>query len=217
MFVAGILAFGADLNASPCVPALLSVYDAPGFTCELGPFTLTDFTYTQLAGTVAIPDTSILVTPITGPDFYAVDFSSGAFSVSGTDFTTYLLAYTWDPAPIRSLEDVLNDPVVFPALSQVTTEVCIDSAFIGPLCPTSTTTLTVFDAGIASQLTDSVSFSPSPSILGIRNTIDLQGNGASASFDSLMNKVYVTPEPGTVAAGLVALALAIGGSRFQRR
>src|ERR1041385_4455046 len=81
------------LHAPPCGSAALSVYDSPGFTCQFGNFTLKDFVYTQLAGTVTIPDTAIQVTPITGPGTLALEFASNAFSVSGSDFARYLLAY----------------------------------------------------------------------------------------------------------------------------
>jgi hypothetical protein len=204
------------LHASTCGPAALSVYDSPGFTCQLGNFTLTDFTYTQLSGTVTIPDTAIQVTPSTGPGTLALEFSSSAFSVAGSDFAHYLLAYTWDADPIRSLEDILNDPVIFPGLAQITTTACIDAAFTGAVCPTTTATITVFDNGVTSQLSDSVSFTPPPTLLGIRNIIELDGNGASASFDSFENQLVI-PEPGTLLGGLLALAICIRGRRFEGR
>src|SRR5262245_30901167 len=144
IFAAGLLGI-SHLHASPCTISPLSVYDTPAFTCQLGPFTMADFTYTFLAGTLHIPDTGLTVTPLTGPDFYGLEFSSALFSATGTDFARYLLAYTFDPAPIRSAEDILNDPVIFPGLVQITTDICRDAAFIGAVCPTSTATLQVFD------------------------------------------------------------------------
>jgi len=53
-------------------------------------------------------------------------------------------------------------------------------------------------------------------VAGIRNTIEIDGNGASASFDSFSNGVSI-PEPGTAMGGLFALALMIGSFCLKRR
>src|SRR5438132_6252927 len=87
----------SQLRASACTTSPLSVYDASGFTCQLGPFTLTDFTYSFISGTLTIPDTAITVTPLAGLDFFSLTFSSTLFSASGSGSALYLLAYTWDP------------------------------------------------------------------------------------------------------------------------
>src|SRR5437764_1493369 len=144
LLLAATLGCAPYLRASACTTSPLSVYDSAGFTCQLGPFTMADFTYTFLAGTFTVPDTAITVTPLNGTDFFAMEFSSTQFSATGSDFTRYLLAYTFDPAPIRSAEDILNDPVIFPGLVQITTDICRDAAFTGAVCPTSTATLQVF-------------------------------------------------------------------------
>ncbi|HYW44417.1 MAG TPA: hypothetical protein VE959_16260 [Bryobacteraceae bacterium] len=215
-----LLALGAaeGLLASPCVPALLSVYDGAGFTCQFSGFTLTNFSYTFVSGTVTIPDSSILVTPVTGPDQLSLAFSSGSWSVSGANSSKYVLAYTWDDfGPIRSLEDILNDPVSSPGLAKITTDICIGAAFAGTVCPTTTTSITVFDDDIAPVLSATALFSPPVSILGLRRTIELDGNTTgSASLNSLTSQVVV-PEPATIGSGLLALALGLAKLRLERR
>ncbi len=203
------------LFAAACAPALLSVYDAPGFTCDAGSFTVKDFVYSQITGTVTIPDTAITVTPVFGPDTVGLQFSSSQFTVSGADFTKYLLAYTWDPGDIRGFTDFLDtDPPVFPGLAQITTDLCLDAAWVGTSCSTTTATVTVSDDGVTQIHTASVTFSPTIGTLGVRNTIELDGNGASAEFTSFTNQLDI-PEPSTIGFGLMALVL-WGGKRLRK-
>ena len=89
--------------------------------------------------------------------------------------------------------------------ANVTTVGCLNAAFVGGTCSTSTVSVTVFDNNGSTQFTDSVSFSPVP-VVGIRNIIDLQAKGGSASFDSLSGGLVV-PEPATWLYGAAALTL----------
>jgi hypothetical protein len=170
------------------------------------------------------------VTPVSGVTsvyggpqaYFGLMFSSGKFSVTGTDSAKYLLTYFWDPGDIRGFMDVLDDPVVPPGLAQVTTGYCFNGEFPpGVDCPPATGTVTVFDNGTTSHLVD---FSPPLSgacnpncTIGVQNTIELDANGSggSAEFTDFVNRVVVSPEPGTWAGGLLMLALL--GRRFRRR
>jgi len=51
--------------------------------------------------------------------------------------------------------------------------------------------------------------------LGIRDTIELDGNGASSEFTSFENLLTV-PEPSTLEPCLLLAALVLGRLRFQR-
>jgi hypothetical protein len=210
-----LLTFAAapGLFAAACAPALLSVYDVPSFTCQMGPFTVKDFTYTLVSSTITIADSDITVTPVFGVDIFGLKFSSGKFSVSGTDSAKYLLTYFWDPGDIRGYLDILDDPVVPPGLAKVATAYCANGEF-GITCPPATGTVTVFDNGTTSQLIDSVPLSGT-STLGVQNTIELDANGSggSAEFTDFINEVVI-PEPGTWAGGL--LALAVLACKFRR-
>jgi hypothetical protein len=206
------------LTASPCATDLLSNYILLTSTgCQVGPLTVKDFTFNLIAATVVINASDITVTPVFALNRFGLDFSSNSFAVSGSNFAHYLLAYTWDPGDIRSLEDVLGDPVTAPGLGKITTDICEDAAFVGAFCPTTAATTSVFDDGIAPVLFSSVAFSPFIGVAGIRDTIQLDGNnhGSVKLFD-FTNQLVVAPEPATFAEGLLALALCGGSLRLKR-
>jgi len=211
------LSIAPGFASSLCVTGTLASYEALGAGgCMIGSLTVDNFSYSFISGTVTIPDTSIIVTPTMGLDSVALTFASADFSVSGADSAVYLLAYTWDPGDIRSLEDILNaNSPVYPGLAQITTEDCEDAAFSGSICPTSTDTIVVSDNGVVLNSPSSVSFSPPVGILGIRNTIELDGNGASSEFASFENLLTV-PEPSMLAPCLLVATLMLRRQRFQR-
>ena len=211
------------LSGSVCVTDSLFNYIALGSAgCTIGPLapgqfaTVKGFAYSLIASTVTIAATDITVTPSQPVDRFALTFSSPKFNVSGSDFARYLLSYTWDPT-IRSLEDILDDPVVAPGTATITVKGCKNAPF--PCLPGDIVTSTVFDNGTSNHLFDAVVFSPtlSSGILGIQDTIDLEANGGSVSVNSFTNQVVeFTPEPGTFASGLLVVALALRGWRRVR-
>jgi hypothetical protein len=209
------------LAASVCVTDTLSDYIALGATgCQLGVLTVTNFNYSYVSGDVIIAASSITVTPSTAPDLVGLMFSSTDFSVPNTDSAVYSLGYTFDPADIRSLEDILNaDPPTYPGLAQVTTVDCENAAF-SPGCSTSTDTVVVSDNGLSLNSPNSVAFSSPVTTLGIENTIDLDAtSGGSAEFTSIENQLTL-PEPSTAVPCLLLGALVLGRlglQRFQRR
>src|SRR5262249_765932 len=100
-----------SLFAGVCGTALLSVYDAPSFTCDMGPFTLKNFSFSSISSTVTILDSDITVTPDFGVNSFGLTFSSENFRVTGSDFAKYLLAYTVDPGDIRGFLELMDtDP-----------------------------------------------------------------------------------------------------------
>jgi hypothetical protein len=170
--------------------------------------------------TVPIAASDIMVTPIVGAGTLELKFTSPRFDVSGADMTRDLLAYTWDPGDVRGLEDIMyaNSPT-FPGFASVNTLACKDAAFVGAVCPTSTASLMVSDNGLVANLTDSTTFIPSIGIVGIRNTLELDGNGARSQITGFSNVIF-TPEPANWATGLIALGLLlariISGRSFSR-
>lgn len=183
-----------------CAPGTLASYEGLGAGgCTVGSLTVKDFSYVKVSGTVTIPDTSITVTPSVVANMLGLTFSSALFSVTGTDSAVYVLGYTWDPGDIRSLEDILNaNTPVFPGLARISTLACEDAAFSGVICANPTALVVVSHNGITANTDNSVSFTPPIGTLGIRNTIELDGNGASSQFTSFEN-VITLPEPSTVA------------------
>ena len=212
-FSAALLA-GACLDASPmCVPGTLAAYEAlPVTGCMVGGLTANNFVFTVLGssgGAVPVTDTQINVTPtFNGPGLLGLNFASTGFSVIGAGSVQYLIGYTWEASgTIQSLDDIMDPPSAILGFAKVTTNGCLSAAFVGSTCATSTATVMVFDNDGSTQFTNSVSFVPVP-IVGIRNIIDLQAKGGSASFDSFTQEAMV-PEPATwlsCAAALILLA-----------
>lgn len=209
-FTVAILACGC-LQASPCVPGSLFSYEALGATgCTVGTSTVNNFAFSVLGssgGAVPQTDMQISVTPTFGPSLLgSLNFASSGFSVSVNGSIQYLIAYTWDTnVAIQSMDDTMDPPSAVLGFANVTTVGCIGAAFTGATCPTSTATVVVFDNNGATQFKNSAPVTPSQ-ILGIRNTIDLQAMGGSASFDSFSSEIR-TPEPATWLCCASALTL----------
>jgi hypothetical protein len=192
------------LQAAPmCTIGTLASYEALGAGgCMDGDLVVKDFAFSVLTsggGAIPVLDTAITLTPTnSAPSAFGLKIASAGFSVTGTGFVKYLIAYTWDPHNIRSMDDLLDIAVSPPGLVKVTTDGCVGAAFSGAICSMSINTVTVSDDGITPVLSNSVTFSPAlVPVLGIRNTIDLEGNTTgSASFDSFSNEASA-PEPAT--------------------
>jgi hypothetical protein len=212
-----ILACGC-LQAGPCVPGTLFVYDnLPPAGCTVGNLTAFNFSFSVLSNVgVATPlnDTQITVTPTfggPGGQLGQLNFASAGFSVGVNQSIQYLIAFTWDPHDdIQSMDDIMDPPFATNGLAKVTTLGCMGAAFVGSTCSTSTAMVMVFDDHGTTQFNNSTLITPSQ-ILGIRNTITLQagsGPGSGAGFDSFGSETRV-PEPGTwwcCAAALTLLA-----------
>ncbi len=200
--------------AIPCVTGLLSAYEALGSTgCGVGPFTVKDFSFSTISANFTILDTDITVTPVFGPSSYGLTFSSPKFNISGNQFAHYLLAYTWDPSSIRSLEDILNTSTpVSPGIAKITTDACRDAAFVAVVCGTTVDTIVVSHDGVTPNLLASVNYSPPIATIGIRDTIELDANGASSQFNDFSNLVIV-PEPSALVGCLVGFAAMFVGLR----
>ncbi len=219
--------------AAPCVANTLASYEAlPATGCNVGPLNFSGFTFSQ-SGTVTVGAAAIMVTPVTniiGVD-YGLLFTSSGFSVSGSNTSTYVIDYQEDPSgPIQSLDDVLGDPVTSPGLAEVNTLGCLGAAFSAGTCPNPATVgVSVFDNGITRVGSASVSFA-GQSIVGVQNTILLEGNGTgSASIIPPLGIEVASadaPEPGSgwlcgaVLLGLLFLRkapLKVPQIRLQRR
>jgi hypothetical protein len=201
-----------------CVTDTLDHYAALSTGCTIGPLTFKNFAYQVLnvqGGATPNQASDITVHPLIGTNTYNANFTAGNWSVSGFQSVRYLLAYDIDPPPpiIRGMYDTMDtDPPVFPGIATITTDLCAGAIFAGSsVCPSPGTPyqITVFSDGTpSSQTTNGVNFTP-VNALGVRNTIELDGNGASAVFTGLESQTQTIPEPMTAAlmfAGLCGLA-----------
>jgi hypothetical protein len=215
----GLLLFGLRLYAAPvCVSGgSLASYEALAAGCTVGPFTVMSFTFgvvSSTGGPTLVTAADITVTPEIGVSgfgqFYGLQFASTGFQVTATQSVEYSLAYTVDPTPdIRGLGDVLDPPVGDVNIQSVG---CVNAAFSGNVCPTSTVTINVSTASPNAF----VDIAPPDTTLGIIDTIDLdEGGGTASGFDSIEGDSYV-PEP---AAGslMAALGLALAAARIRIR
>ena len=214
--VSMFLLAASSLLAGPCAPDTLANYlSLPPSGCTVGPLTVNAFSFSvqSSSGSPAILAASMInVTPEIGAE-YGLNFTSSGFSVSGNDAVVYIIGFTEDPeGPIRSLDDVLDDPVTAPGRGEVDTLGCLGAAFSGAICSTSTVSVMVFDAGTSSHLADSIVFT-GVTILGIRKTISLNGNtsgdptntGGSVKINGFSSQSLFVPEPGTGWLATVAL------------
>jgi hypothetical protein len=180
----------------------------PAVGCSvLGNVKVSDFTFAlDVASTIIIDEDDITVEPLVlGPLEFGLRFDYGGFTVTGADLLRFTITYAWDPADIRSLDDVLTVATpVFPGEARVDTEVCPGSPFP---CLSPVLTLSVFHNGVAMDLFESVTISPPQTILGVSNVFSVAANGASADFESFENRIHLIPEPAATPAVMGALLL----------
>jgi hypothetical protein len=202
------------LQAGPCAIDSLANYETlPPSGCTVGGLQFSGFGFTvgpNGGGAVVIGAGAITVTPLTGAES-GLSFTSGGFNVVNTGFVSYIITYTEDPSgDIRSMDDVLDDPVTAPGVGRIDSLGCLGASF-SPTCPTSTVSVSVFDDGIAPQLTKSVNFA-GVHILGVQDTISLDGHGTgSVSMNGFGGSSFI-PEPSTMWLGLP-----VAGLVFARR
>jgi hypothetical protein len=215
-----LLLVASLLRAGTCAPDTLANYELlPAAGCTVNGLSFSGFMFSSTAtGTgVAVPASSIMVSPTTTNGEQGLMFSSGGWSVGAMGKVVYVITYTEDPSgDIRSMDDVLDDPVVVPGIGRVDTLGCLGAAFSGGICSMSTVSVSVFDDGIAPVKMASTNFA-GVHILGIQQTVTLasstSGTGlgsGSASITDFGGQSFV-PEPSTVwlaAASVLALVLA---------
>jgi hypothetical protein len=215
-FGANVLLLALPLGAAPlCISGNnLQSYIALGSGgCMDGSFLVKDFLFAVASsggGDVPIAPTNITVSTDIGGSSFGLTMGSTGFSVTGSQFVTYTIGYTWDPTgDMRGLGDVLD-----PGLADIVTQGCVGFEFVGVSCSGTLVSVHVFQGG-SSQLTDFVSFAPT-NLLGILETISLNANGGSAGFNAIENDDYY-PEPASGVTALSGLLLLIALFRISRQ
>jgi hypothetical protein len=180
--------------------------------CLVGGLSFSNFSFTlgpSGGSAILIGAADITITPQITPMNLGLSFTSGGFNVSGNGFATYIIRYVEDPdGDIRSLDDVLLDPVTVPGVGRVDSLGCLGAAF-SPTCPNSTVSVSVFDDGIAPQLMNSVSFD-GVHVLGVEHTISIDAHGTGSVSIEGFQAASQVPEPSAmwlVMAPIAALLL----------
>ncbi len=207
------------LHGGTCVTDSLANYEAlPPSGCTAGSLEVSGFSFAvgpNGGGATVIGAGAITVTPLTGAES-GLRFTSSGWSVTGVGFVTYIITYTEDPAgDIRSMDDVLDDPVTAPGVGRVDSLGCLGASF-SPGCPTSTVNVSVFDDGIAPQLTNSVTF-PGVNVLGVQQTVSLNGHGTGSVSINGFDALSSVPEPSTLWLTLPLSALVLAGRARCKR
>ena len=221
-----ILASSLVAFAASCPTTTYDVYIAPGFSCDIGDKTFSDFAYTGTSNPpgFAIPAGGVGVTPITQPGAPGFQWSAGwhASTNSGvlTQDSLFQFVVNVDPggAPITGLS------LSIAGVGQTGTgevfaneQACLGALL--PMCSGGTiVTLQVFDTRDGQQLVDSITF-PGVTEISVSKDLEIQaGTNGSASVSVLTDQFIegssTVPEPGTLSMlGAGALALA----SFARR
>ncbi len=83
-----MLAMSAAAHAGPCLNGALNAYDTPGFSCDIGALTFSNFGIISIVsgGASLVTDSSVSVTPCSGcttPDEFGFQFMAGWLANSG--------------------------------------------------------------------------------------------------------------------------------------
>jgi hypothetical protein len=194
------LAVAPVVLATPCTTGTLASYIALGSTgCMDGVFNVEDFTFDVISTSgISITPSNITVTPgATGSNF-SLQFSSSLFAVTGTNSLNVQIGYLWDPGDIGSLNELMNDPPVFPGQSSVTIDACENANFVGNECPTTVANTQLFDDQMIRTLNATIIFPPGVTSLGMLDTIYLAANVTGSADITNFSDTVVTPEPSTL-------------------
>lgn len=218
--VLSLLAVAAapGLLASPCTTTSLANYLllSPLTGCALGPYNVKDWMFTVVTSTNGITAFDIQVNPIAAGGVFTFDFTSptGKFIAGPSDTIKFEIDYFWDPGTWQGLDEIMNDPVTSPGLSQLTVNACENGNF-----PCSGTTFSLLlQATNPSQthVTGSHVFPPGlVTTLGIQDLVEIDGNGctppagSSVCADIINFSDISTPEPSALILGLLPIGAAI--------
>jgi hypothetical protein len=184
---------GSSALAAACATGAVSVYEAAGFSCSVGPVTFSNIAVTIPAGTVALGDFSPFT--IGGENGLTLSYSANTGNLPNS------------PADVQWAYSVSGTPSLEDAFA----------SFAGTTTGTGTASLseTLISNGTNLSLTGpgstSTTFAPIPSLAVLTDQNDFSGPAGSASSNLLQNAFSVTPpavpEPSTWAMGLIGFGL----------
>ena len=191
--------------ASACGTATLAAYDAPGFSCSIGPLLFSNFSYSSSAsgGGFAPPDSGINVQPVTLAGESGLQFSGG-FLASSNQTADGVIGYGVTCQGC-SLTDWL--------LMMVAGATGTGSASVVEVASNGQSLFT-FVGGGTTILSDSGAFTGGSTAV-VTKDVGVSGGTAGAAHLSVVDNLWSTsavPEPGTLAAfgaGVLGLAITI--------
>jgi hypothetical protein len=203
LMVALLLAIPSAGWAGACGNATLAAYDAPGFSCTIGPLLFSSFSYSSSAsgGAIAPPDSGINVLPVTLGGESGFQFS-GAFLASSNQTADGVIGYS-----VTCQGCNLTDWL----LSMVAGATGTGSASVVEVA-TNGQSLFTFVGGGTNILSDSGTFTAGPTT-GVTKDIGVSGGTAGAAHLSVVDNLWSTsavPEPGTLAmfgSGIIGIAV----------
>jgi hypothetical protein len=192
------LAAAPMVLATPCTSGTLASYIALGSTgCMDGVFNVEDFTFNVISTAIPITANDINVIPSATSNNFSLQFSSSLFDVSGTNSIEVQIGYLWDVGDLGSLNEVMNDPPVFPGQSSVIIDACENANFVANACPATLATALLLDNQVMRMLNATIIFPPDVTSLGMEDTIYLAGNGTGSADITNFSDTVMTPEPAT--------------------
>ena len=202
-----------------CGAALLSTYDATGFECTLGVYTLDDFTFSAMGTAELLSDSQIMVDP-TGstPTTISFQFSnavspSTGFTAGANQTAEYVVQYNMDPLlpmiPGGIIDLGPNDPVT------LTGEFCGNGMLFSPPNTNPSTFPTclgndpsgIFPGkvqlmGTGGSSSTAFQFPKLVTTVDSRLILDVDGPGGTNSFGAVIDVTSggpaATPEPSAV-------------------
>jgi hypothetical protein len=215
-----MLASSAFAITMPCAPALMSTYMAPGFSCMINALTFSGFGYsgTALGTGVAVPASSVLVTPIATPGDATLQFAApwGVSSVGGIGREDSLITYTAMSPAILDLEVGFGGEIVSGTGSaSVVEHYCLGELAALP-CTHGGTPGTIAVTDPPSSFTNHVFFAPQ-TVIGLSKDIMLDSGTAGTAIISQVTNSFSTPEPiSLVLLGSGLLGLGLMRKRIKR-
>jgi len=205
--------------AAPCMPDPLSAYTAPGFSCEIGGATFSDFSLSTLDPfAMLIPDIQV------SPFALGLDFGIDVQALSGEVFDA-LIGYTLSGPSIAANSLSMTGSAVDPGGSvSAIEEKCIGGTFAGdnPFTPCSGTTLfpplVVADVGGGPGPPDQALFMPA-SFFDVFTQITIDGTFAPASLAGAVRNEFTAaavPEPSALLLVSSGVLAALGRRRYRR-